>query len=328
MADILSQEEIDKLLNATAGDAAPEFGGLSPSEVGSVEGITRVLFESAGATLASLIARPTTVVAGSAAVVDLTQLEVPKGFLLRFPFRSGFSGALVLFLDYEHAAALADLILGGEGEPRDPLEQADRDALRDAWSQAAAGSAPALTEALGIEVAFDAPQEEEVEQGELPVALPWGHALLGLGTVQVEGGLEAPVRALLTIGVAREMAHLVREPEPPPEPELREEPPPAAAEPAAPRGPAPDIRNIDLILDIEVDVMVRLGEAVMPIKEIQRLRPGSIIDLDKETDAPVDLVVNDKVIARGELVVVGSDHFALRITEIETPSERIRRLGP
>jgi flagellar motor switch protein FliN/FliY len=64
------------------------------------------------------------------------------------------------------------------------------------------------------------------------------------------------------------------------------------------------------------------------LKEIQRLRPGSIINLDKETDAPVELVVNDRVIAKGELVVVGSDHFALRITEVETPTERIRTLGP
>jgi flagellar motor switch protein FliN/FliY len=95
------------------------------------------------------------------------------------------------------------------------------------------------------------------------------------------------------------------------------------------RGPAPpaEIRNIDLILDIEVEVMVRLGGAVMPLREVQRLRPGSIIDLDKDTEAPMELVVNDKVIAKGELVVVGSDHFALRITEIESPLERIRRLG-
>ena len=66
----------------------------------------------------------------------------------------------------------------------------------------------------------------------------------------------------------------------------------------------------------------------MPLREIQRLRPGSIIDLDRDTEAPMELVVNDRVIAKGELVVVGSDHFALRITEIESPTERIRRLGP
>jgi flagellar motor switch protein FliN/FliY len=113
-----------------------------------------------------------------------------------------------------------------------------------------------------------------------------------------------------------------------------------AAPPAPPLSSAPEespllttaeapseVRNIDLILDIEVEVMVRLGETEMVLREIQRLRPGSIIDLDKDTEAPVELVVNDKVIAKGELVVVSSDHFALRITDIETPSERIRRLG-
>ncbi|MFU8856569.1 MAG: FliM/FliN family flagellar motor switch protein [Deferrisomatales bacterium] len=89
-----------------------------------------------------------------------------------------------------------------------------------------------------------------------------------------------------------------------------------------------EISNIDLILDIEVDVMVRLGETVMPLREVQALGPGSVIALDKDTDTPVELVVNDRVVAKGELVVTGSDHFALRVTEIETPSERIRTLGP
>ncbi|MDW7710286.1 MAG: FliM/FliN family flagellar motor switch protein [Deferrisomatales bacterium] len=89
-----------------------------------------------------------------------------------------------------------------------------------------------------------------------------------------------------------------------------------------------EIPNIDLILDIEVDVMVRLGETVMPLREVQALGPGSVIALDKDTDTPVELVVNDRVVAKGELVVTGSDHFALRVTEIETPSERIRTLGP
>ncbi|MHB8766876.1 MAG: flagellar motor switch protein FliN, partial [Deferrisomatales bacterium] len=110
-------------------------------------------------------------------------------------------------------------------------------------------------------------------------------------------------------------------------PAPRPAPRPPAADAAAGRA-SPDIRNIDLIMDIEVEVLVRLGEATLALRDIQRLRPGSIVDLDKDIDAPVELVVNDRVIAKGELVVVSSDHFALRITEIESPTERIRRLGP
>lgn len=104
--------------------------------------------------------------------------------------------------------------------------------------------------------------------------------------------------------------------------------PPFAGGAAPEAAASADIRNIDLILDLEVEATVRLGEAEMPLKDIQRLRPGSIIDLDKDTEAPVELVVNNRVLAKGELVVVSSDHFALRITEIESPTERIRKLGP
>jgi flagellar motor switch protein FliN/FliY len=171
----------------------------------------------------------------------------------------------------------------------------------------------------------------EVDQGKLAAVLPWGQAFLGVGNIAVEGILETPLRFLLSVDVAREMARLARSEE-----HSVIAPPAAAVPPPRQTGaPAPpafgersDIRNIDLIMDIEVEVMVRLGESVVPLKDIQRLRPGSILNLDKETDAPVELVVNDRVIAKGELVVVGSDHFALRITEVETPTERIRTLGP
>lgn len=87
------------------------------------------------------------------------------------------------------------------------------------------------------------------------------------------------------------------------------------------------MRNLDLILDLEVDVMVRLGESVLPLREVRQLKPGSVLTLDRDSEAPVDLVVNGRVVARGELVVVGSDSLAVRITEIETPSERIRTLS-
>jgi flagellar motor switch protein FliN/FliY len=262
--------------------------------------------------------------------VDIPDLDTSKGFLLLFPFRSGFSGKMAFLLQHREASILADLILGGEGVAKDSLDEADLDALKEAMSQVTGSGAPTLSATLGIEVGFDPPEVQEVEAGQLTQPLPWQRAFLGVGTVKVDNVLETPLRILLPLEVAQEMASV-----------LNEEEQGAPASPSAPPlSSAPEesplrttaeatgeVRNIDLILDIEVEVMVRLGETEMALKEIQRLRPGSIIDLDKDTEAPVELVVNDKVIAKGELVVVSSDHFALRITDIETPSERIRRLG-
>ncbi len=331
MSDILSQEEIDRLLSAAGEDVpAAAESDLTPAQVEAVEKVARVFFASANSALATLLARSASVTEGLGQVVDLADLAGDRGFLIRFPFRSGFTGEMAFLLRHREASVLADLILGGEGDAKDELEEADLDALKEALTQVAGSGAPTISATLGREVGFDPPQVQQVEPGELPQALPWGHAFLGVGTIRVEDLLETPLRFLLPIQVAREMARALTEDEQEAEPPAAPGPVPGAAAPApgAPAETPPDIRNIDLILDIEVEATVRLGGAEMPLKDIQRLRPGSIIDLDKDTEAPVELVVNNRVIAKGELVVVSSDHFALRITEIEAPSERIRKLGP
>lgn len=332
MADILSQEEIDRLLTVAATEPAADVAELRTSELEALEKLARVLFASANSTLATLLARPASVVEGLGQVVNVGDLDTAASFTAVFPFRSGFSGEMAFLLHPQEASVLADLILGGEGSAKATLEESDRDALKEALSQIAGNGAPVLSATLGRETGFGAPRLDEAPQGDLARSLPWKHAFLAIGTIRVEGVLDAPLRLLLPIEVAQEIARVACE--------IAEEAPPPRATSARPAqapptfdsfrpGPAPaaEIRNIDLILDIEVEVMVRLGGAVMPLREVQRLRPGSIVDLDKDTEAPMELVVNDKVIAKGELVVVGSDHFALRITEIESPSERIRRLG-
>jgi flagellar motor switch protein FliN/FliY len=336
MADILNQDEIDRLLNATGFDAPPESSGMSPQEVEATEGLVRVFFASANSALGTLLARPASVSEGLGQVVDIAALDTGSSVLLQFPFRSGFGGNLFFLLRKADAAALADLILGGEGTPKEDLEEADLDALKEAMTQVAGSGAPTLSATLGVEVGFDPPKIKLVEQSSLENDMGLSEAYLGTGTIQVEGVLETPLRILLSVPLAQEMARAEGEDagvgKPVSAPATAYAAPATTARAATPpvstAAVPPDIRNIDLILDIEVEVMVRLGEAEMTLREIQQLRPGSIINLDKDTDAMVELVVNDKVIAKGELVVVGTDHFALRITEIEPPTERIRTLGP
>ncbi len=84
--------------------------------------------------------------------------------------------------------------------------------------------------------------------------------------------------------------------------------------------------KIEMLLDVELPVVIRIGKTEMYLKNILKLGTGSIIQLDKVVDEPVELFVNDKLIARGEVVVVDSN-FALRITEIVSKEERIRSLG-
>ncbi|HHZ13084.1 MAG: flagellar motor switch phosphatase FliY [Caldicoprobacterales bacterium] len=83
--------------------------------------------------------------------------------------------------------------------------------------------------------------------------------------------------------------------------------------------------NIDLILDVPLQISVELGKTRKKIQEILELSPGSIVELDKMAGEPVDILVNGKIIAKGEVVVI-DDTFGVRITDILTPSSRISHL--
>jgi flagellar motor switch protein FliN len=73
--------------------------------------------------------------------------------------------------------------------------------------------------------------------------------------------------------------------------------------------------NIDILMDVPVRITVELGSCMMPMKDVLQLAPGSVVQLDKIADAPVDLYVNQKRVAQGEVVVV-EDHFGIKITSI------------
>ncbi|MCO5099839.1 MAG: flagellar motor switch protein FliN [Burkholderiaceae bacterium] len=92
-------------------------------------------------------------------------------------------------------------------------------------------------------------------------------------------------------------------------------------------GATSDARNdIDMILDIPVQLTVELGRTRIPIKHILQLAQGSVIELDALAGEPMDVLVNGCLIAQGEVVVV-NDKFGIRLTDIVTPNERVRRLN-
>jgi flagellar motor switch protein FliN/FliY len=90
---------------------------------------------------------------------------------------------------------------------------------------------------------------------------------------------------------------------------------------------APTTRNdIDMILDIPVQMTVELGRTKIAIRNLLQLAQGSVVELDGLAGEPMDVLVNGCLIAQGEVVVV-NDKFGIRLTDIITPSERIRKLN-
>ncbi|MEW5794877.1 MAG: flagellar motor switch protein FliN [Candidatus Zixiibacteriota bacterium] len=88
----------------------------------------------------------------------------------------------------------------------------------------------------------------------------------------------------------------------------------------------PESRNIELLMDVDLPISIELGRTKLSIADILALGPGSVVELNKLAGEPVDLLVNQKVVARGEVVVV-DENFGLRITQLMTPEERLRALA-
>ncbi len=84
--------------------------------------------------------------------------------------------------------------------------------------------------------------------------------------------------------------------------------------------------NLDFILDIPMEVSVELGRSKMLISDLLQLGQGSVIELTKLAGEPLEVLVNQKLIARGEVVVV-NEKFGVRLTDIVSPTERVKRLG-
>lgn len=82
---------------------------------------------------------------------------------------------------------------------------------------------------------------------------------------------------------------------------------------------------IGLLCDIELDASLQFGSREMPLREVLELGPGDVIELDRHVSEPVDLVIGDRIVARGEVVIV-SGNFALRVTEVATPQLRLESI--
>lgn len=85
-------------------------------------------------------------------------------------------------------------------------------------------------------------------------------------------------------------------------------------------------RNLDLIMDVPLDFSVVLGKSKKTIKDVLSLSTGSVVELDKMTDEPLEIHVNGKLIAKGEVVVI-NESFGIRITNIQSKEQRVRHLN-
>ncbi len=99
---------------------------------------------------------------------------------------------------------------------------------------------------------------------------------------------------------------------------------PSASQSTSPSMDEQDI-NLDVILDVPITLSVEIGRAQVPIRDLLRYSQGSVIELDRLVSEPLDVLVNNTLIAHGEVVVV-DDQFGIRLTDVISPSERVKKL--
>ena len=149
--------------------------------------------------------------------------------------------------------------------------------------------------------------------------------------VTEEAGLEPSQDAASAGETAGDAAPSLMKEEVSAEAEPREEEPAGKEESVSPPTSAAQTsevgaeRNLDLILDVPLRISVELGRTTMLVRDLVQLGQGSVVELMKEVGEPVEVLVNDKLIARGEVVVV-EDKFGVRLSDIISPSERIEKL--
>ena len=260
-------------------------------------------------------------------------LQGGTAVLVKANYQKGLSGTLLFSLPLKEGTMLVDLMLGGEGASAEELVGDSKDALAETFNQVMGSANQTLSDLAGetfaianVEILAVAPDaaafQEHMGQGSFQD--------IALATTQ--DNLSTTIHLLFPDLLFQQLKRKLGFAEAPAAP-VQAAAPAAAASPAAPArqapvasGPTHDTGNLDLLLDIQLPVVVRMGQTEMQMGELLKLTPGSILELNRSADAPVELLVNGKLIAKGEVVVVDGN-FAFRITEIDTRAARIRSLA-
>lgn len=262
--------------------------------------------------------------------------------------------------DASLASAITDLMMGGDGSnTTTPIDELQLSAVSEAVNQMVGSAVTSITSLYGKRMDLSPPSARYIGISDLPAELVRLNYHMNVeGVMESDMMVLVPMEAATTLlGELRKKAA-----PPPPKPAAPPAPKPPAPQPAPqptpspqmamemerqasippsrPPEPAPEVKvaqfaplvqpthsappsGLDLILDVPLKVTVELGRTKMQVREILELSKGSLIELDKLAGEPVDLFINGKLIARGEVVVI-DENFGVRVLDIVNAVERIK----
>ncbi len=213
--------------------------------------------------------------------------------------------------------ALSDLMLGGEGASKEEMDNDDLDAFKEMSSNIFGAIATSLKSqellpklnftTINAEIAKELPKKED-------------YAKMIVFSFKMEALQESQIILLTTAAFERQFEKTHQE--------EKEETTKSVAEEVKTHDVSLEnieIRNISMLLDVKLNVKVRIGQKKMILKDVVSMDIGSVVELDQLVNDPLEILVDDKVIAKGEVVIVDGN-FGIQITDIGTKKERLEQL--
>ncbi|WP_131157471.1 flagellar motor switch protein FliY [Helicobacter pylori] len=212
--------------------------------------------------------------------------------------------------------ALSDLMLGGEGASKEEMDNDDLDAFKEMASNIFGAIATSLkSQELLPKLNFTTTNAEIAK--ELPKKEDYAKAMVF--SFKMEAIKESQIILLTTEAFERQFEKTHKE--------EKEETTKATEETKTHDASLEniEIRNISMLLDVKLNVKVRIGQKKMILKDVVSMDIGSVVELDQLVNDPLEILVDDKVIAKGEVVIVDGN-FGIQITDIGTKKERLEQL--
>lgn len=361
----LSQDEIDALLKgeATSSSPIPELSAIEQDALGEIGNISMGSAATTLSVLLGRRVSITTPRV-SVSNLEEIKGQYPLPYLvIEVGYTHGIIGTNVLAIREQDALIIADLMMGGDGlNPPTELNELYMSAVSEAMNQMMGGVATSMSTMFRKKIDISPPSVNLIDfavAASITNAVGTNDNIVRVAfRMEVEDLIDSEIMQILPIDVAKEMVDsLMNAVQPAATPSAQpaktaERPQAQAAKAqqqvaaaAAPKQQfaqpanvqpvqfAPLVQgimpvtdtNIDLIMDVPLQVTVELGRTRKLIRDILELAPGSVVELDKLAGEPVDILVNGKLIAKGEVVVI-DENFGVRITDIVSPLERTYNL--
>lgn len=342
---LLSQADIDALTGlmgggddggGSGGSSGGNSGGLDPE---IVRPILKLIADQASSVVTTIVSKNVDFKVNTLANLsdDSVSSFLTDSLLVKVGFENDLQGVFNLVITKATTAVLSDFMMMGDGTA--PFEDDHMDALSELVNQIMG----AVNTAIGTEFELNLSLSQADTTEFKPTDMLSAPHVVGAIDLKVDGLEDVPL--LFTFDeklVSSIEAHLGESEATAFEPEAAEASAPAAGvdlgafeEPefdmssmggaAAGLFDSTGVRALDMLMDIPLDLTIELGRTVMSIRRILEMGPGSIVEMDRFAGEPVDLLVNDKVVAKGEVVVV-DENFGIRVVSLVTPEERIKFL--